>query len=179
MKHLGKTLVLLSALLLCGLSATAMAGTYPAGYWQYPAIKGYGPVHPRPNAAMQPDKQTIYKVVFNVTAGSKDMSKPNPGLGHVARAVNVFASAGVPLDHLRFVAVVHGAATASVLDDKALHAEVSYRQPQLETDRGSAQGRRQSRGLRSGVVGAPHRQYDRQPASHDHALGAVRPRHLG
>ena len=132
MKHLGKTLVLLSTLLLCGLSATAMAGTYPAGYWQYPAIKGYGPVHPRPNAAMQPDKQTIYKVVFNVTAGSKDMSKPNPGLGHVARAVNVFASAGVPLDHLRFVAVVHGAATASVLDDKAYMQNFKTANPNLK-----------------------------------------------
>lgn len=119
MNVLAKSTLILAALLLGGMSATALAAGHPAGYWQYPAIKGYGPVHPRPKAAAQPSKHTIYKVVFNVTKGAGDMSQPNPGLDHVARAVNVFASAGVPLDHLRFVAVIHGPATASVLDAKA------------------------------------------------------------
>lgn len=132
MKHLGKSLILLSALLLGGLSATAMATSHPAGYWQYPAIKDYGPVHPRPNAAMQPDKNTVYKVVFDITEGAKDMRRPNPGLIHVARAINVFASAGVPLDHLRFVAVVQGPATASVLDGKAYQRRFKTANPNLK-----------------------------------------------
>lgn len=119
MNTCAKIAVILSALVLGSMSAMALAADHPAGYWQYPAIKGYGPVHPRPDAGQQPDKNTIYKVVFNVTKGSKNMSKPNPGLDHVARAVNVFASAGVPLDHLHFVAVIHGPATASVLNAKA------------------------------------------------------------
>lgn len=132
MNTLAKATLVVSALLLGSMSATAMAAGHPAGYWQYPAIEGYGPVHPRPNAAEQPDKSTIYKVVFNVTKSTKDMSQPNPGLDHVARAVNVFASAGVPLDHLRFVAVIHGPATASVLDAKAYKQKFDTANPNLK-----------------------------------------------
>jgi hypothetical protein len=91
--------------------------------WTYPAITGFGPVHPLPDAAVQPSKSTIYKSVFDVTSASKDGAKPNPGLDHVARAVNVFASAGVPLSHLQFVAVIHGPATASVLADEHTSAQ--------------------------------------------------------
>ena len=43
-------------------------------------------------------------------------------LERVARTVNLFSSAGVPLSRLHFVAVVHGPATSSILDD-ARHLE--------------------------------------------------------
>lgn len=129
MKTLLRAALILSALLFASMSVQA---AQPPGYWQYPAIKGYGPVHPRPNAAQQPDKNTIYKVVFNVTKGATDKGQPNPGLNHLARAVNVFASAGVPLTHLRFVAVIHGPATASVLDAKAYKAKFHTANPNLK-----------------------------------------------
>ena len=62
--------------------------------WTNPVIKDYGPVVPRPDAALQPDKNADYKVVFNVTAWATP-DKVEPGLERVARAVNLFASAGV------------------------------------------------------------------------------------
>ena len=89
----------------------------PAGFWQFPAIKGAGAMHPLPNAAFQPDKSTIYKVVFSVTRAPKGTQDPDGGLEPVARAVNVFTSAGVPLEHLKFVAIIHGGATPMVLDN--------------------------------------------------------------
>ena len=46
-----------------------------------------------------------------------DADKVNPMLDKVARAVNIFASAGVPLSHLHFIAVLHGAATSVALDN--------------------------------------------------------------
>ncbi len=102
------------ALIVC-MPALAMAGE-----WVTPAIQGYGGVHPLPHAKVQPNHKRIYKAIFDVTSGAKDPSKINPGLKHVARAVNVFASAGVPLKHLRFVAIVHGPkATAAILNDAA------------------------------------------------------------
>lgn len=85
--------------------------------WSYPAVAHYGPVRPLPNAALQPDKGREYKAVFDVTTPIKNPSRADPGLDHVARAVNVFASARVPRDHLHFVAVLHGPATRAVLDD--------------------------------------------------------------
>lgn len=103
-----------------------------AAYWSYPAIQGYGPVHPLPKAAEQPSPKKIYKVVFDVTKGGKGKSKVNPGLDHVARAVNVFASAGVPLSHLKFVAVIHGPATPSVLKDHKYREKFGTSNPNVK-----------------------------------------------
>jgi intracellular sulfur oxidation DsrE/DsrF family protein len=89
--------------------------------WINPTITDYGAVVSLPGTGMQPSKDIDYKVVFNVTMGG-DADKVNPGLDRVARAVNIFTSAGVPASHLHFVAVVHGPATPSVLDN------VHYRQ---------------------------------------------------
>lgn len=100
-------------------------------HWTYPAIANYGPVNPLPHAAVQPKKDKVYKAVFDVTSAEQDASKPNPGLVHVARAVNVFASAGVPLEHLKFVAVIHGPATPSVLDNEQYHAKYGMDNPNI------------------------------------------------
>lgn len=99
-------------------AAGALAGTAGADEttWVNPTIQGFGAVVSLPEAGLQPSKDAEYKVVFNVTTGG-DNEKPNPGLDRVARAVNIFTSAGVPLSKLHFVAVVHGPATASVLDN--------------------------------------------------------------
>lgn len=79
----------------------------------HPAIANFGTIHPRPNAAEQPQADQHYKVVFDISSASDEADMLNAGLDHVARAVNVFASAGVPVNHLDFVAVVHGPATSA------------------------------------------------------------------
>jgi intracellular sulfur oxidation DsrE/DsrF family protein len=84
--------------------------------WTNPVIKGYGKVVPLPNASMQPDKNAEYKIVFNLTPGG-DPDKVNASLERVARAVNIFASAGVPPSRLNMVVVIHGPATPIVLDN--------------------------------------------------------------
>lgn len=95
----------------------------------HPAIAQFGAIQPRKHVADQPEADKHYKVVFDITNEIESADKPHPGLDHVARAVNVFASAGVPLDHLHFVAVVHGPATAAVLDDKAYKKELGHDNP--------------------------------------------------
>ena len=84
--------------------------------WVHPAVPDFGASASLPDAGMQPDKNTEYRVVFNIT-GEGPNEKINPSLERVARAANIFASAGVPLSHLHFVAVIHGPATQSVLDN--------------------------------------------------------------
>lgn len=101
------------------------------GFWSYPAIAGYGPVHVWPGVVLMPDKETTYKAVFDVTQGSKNPAKVSAALDHVARAVNVFAAAGVPLDHLKFVVIVHGPATPIILNEKAYAAKFHKKNPNL------------------------------------------------
>ena len=106
--------VVLLGLCLC---ASVMAAPPKIGPWVMPAVKA-GPMHPLPHAAYQPGKSTVYKAVFAVTRPSRGANDPDGGLTPVARAVNIFASAGVPLDHLKFVVLIYGMdATTMVLDN--------------------------------------------------------------
>ena len=101
-----------------------------AADWTYPAIK-YGPVHPLPNAGVQPDKSLTYKALFDVTSGSRKPDKPIGGLEHVARAVNVFASAGVPTRNLDFVIILHGPSTFAILSNAAYKKKFGVDNPNI------------------------------------------------
>ena len=81
----------------------------------FPLIQGYGTVKPLPATSPQPSRYKIYKVIFDLTSAG-DAGKVNPGLEAVAQAVNAFASAGVAKKNLKFVVVIHGAATPIVIE---------------------------------------------------------------
>ena len=99
--------------------------------WVNPAVPHYGASASLPNTSMQPDKNADYKVVFNIT-GEGPNDKINPSLERVARTANIFASAGVPLSHLHFVAVIHGPATQSVLDNDHYKEKFSLDNPNVK-----------------------------------------------
>lgn len=105
------------AMLLLLIASPLAAGAGETGKWQYPEIDNFGRMQPMPDAVDQPSPDEEHKALFDVTKSSKDKSKPNPGLDHVARAVNVFASAGVARAKRDFVVIIHGPATISVLND--------------------------------------------------------------
>ncbi|GLQ86684.1 DsrE family protein [Dyella flagellata] len=94
-------------------------------------ITAAGNYHPLPKAAYQPNPANTYKVVFGLTKGSDKPSEVNPALERVARTVNLYAAAGVPLDHLKFVAVAYGPATPLVLDDEHYKAQFGVANPNL------------------------------------------------
>jgi intracellular sulfur oxidation DsrE/DsrF family protein len=99
--------------------------------WINPAVKDFGAVVALPNAGMQPDKNADYKVVFNVTSwGTPDTVQP--GLERIARTINVFASAGVPLSRLHMIAVLHGPATPAVLDNSHYREKFGVDNPNVE-----------------------------------------------
>lgn len=97
----------------------------------YPGISGYGGVHALPQAAVQPDPGAEYKAIFDVTSHAKDPSKINPGVMHVIRAVNVFASAHVPLSHLHFVVILHGPSTPVALSDNRYRKQFGTDNPNI------------------------------------------------
>lgn len=114
-----------------GLAFTSTLAFAGEGFWQTPVIQGAGQMHPLPHAAYQPNPDATYKVVFSMTRGSDDPAKVNPGLQRVARTVNLYANAGVPLDHLKFVAIVSGPATAIALDDAHYRKQYGVANPNL------------------------------------------------
>jgi DNA-binding transcriptional ArsR family regulator/intracellular sulfur oxidation DsrE/DsrF family protein len=109
-----------------GLALTHAGAIAADGFWITPTIEGAGRIHPLPQAHYQPDARASYKVVFSLT-GAGQPDQVNPGLQRVARTVNLYTHAGVPLNHLHFVAVASGAATPLVLDDA--HYQAAFGQP--------------------------------------------------
>jgi len=101
-------------------------------FWRTPGIPGFGATHPFPEGAYQPARDQVYKVLFVIEEAADKPEVRNSGLEAVARAYNLFTSAGVPADHLKFVAVVSGAATSLVLDDAHYKAQLGVANPNLE-----------------------------------------------
>ena len=130
------------AVLLVGfiIGAQAMAGSAPAANDHpdggpallSPAIAGYGEIHALPDAAYQPQKDQVYKVVFSLTKTPQKPEDVNPALDAVARAMNLYVSAGVPADHLKFVAVLHGPATGAALDAAHYKEHFKVDDPNIE-----------------------------------------------
>ncbi len=102
------------------------------GYWTTPTIGNYGRVHFLPDAAFKPQPDHTYKIVFSLTQAAKAPDAVDSGLDRVARTVNLYAAAGVPVSHLKLVAVVSGAATALVLDDAHYRAAYGVGNPNLQ-----------------------------------------------
>lgn len=121
--------LLTSLFVLSLLPAAAMADD--GGFWQSPAITAAGKIHPLPQAAYQPDRSATYKVVFTMTMPSAKPDQVNPALERVARTVNLYVQAGVPVDHLKFVAVAAGPATALALGDDAYKHKFGVANPNL------------------------------------------------
>lgn len=103
----------------------------PDTFWQMPTISKGGKIHPMPEAAYQPDAKATYKIVFALTKADDQPAQPHSGLERVARSVNLYVNAGVPLKHLHFVAVASGAASAIVLNDDAYRMHFGTANPNL------------------------------------------------
>lgn len=127
MRHLITT-VCTVALMLASLSASAA----DKPFWTTPTIHGYGKIHYLPKAKYQPEASETYKIVFTVTKSAKKPDQVNPSLDHVARAVNAYVAAGVPLSHLKFVAVAAGPGTPSMLDDAHYRKLYGVANPNLD-----------------------------------------------
>ncbi|TAL88055.1 MAG: sulfur reduction protein DsrE [Rhodanobacter sp.] len=101
------------------------------GFWQAPTIHAAGKIHPLPQAAYQPDARASYKVVFGLTAAASRPGEISPALQRLARTVNLYVNAGVPLKHLHFVAVASGAATTIALGDAQYRKHYDTPNPNL------------------------------------------------
>jgi len=130
-KNIMKPKMLILAGLLSMSALTVQAQTQDSGFWVTPTIQGYGKMHALPQAAYRPHADKEYKIVFALTQAAKSPSDVNPALDHVARTVNLYVSSGVPLEHLKFVAITYGAATPLALDNAHYHTKFGVDNPNL------------------------------------------------
>ncbi|HTW73728.1 MAG TPA: DsrE family protein [Steroidobacteraceae bacterium] len=114
----------------CLLAAAAACGA-DSDFWTTPTIHGYGRIHLVPHAAYAPDRAAHYKIVFALTDAARTPAEVNPSLDRVARTVNLYVASGVPLSHLKFVAIAYGAATPLALDDEHYRARFGTANPNL------------------------------------------------
>jgi intracellular sulfur oxidation DsrE/DsrF family protein len=114
------------------ITSTAHAADPQADFWTTPTIQGYGKIHYLPNAAYKPQPDQTYRIVFSLTHAAKSPDAVNPGLDHVARTVNLYAASGVPLSHLKFVAIISGGATPLVLNDAQYRSAYGVSNPNLK-----------------------------------------------
>lgn len=82
---------------------------------QHPIIAGYGGVAQVERATERP--RSGAKVVLDVTAGG-DAAKVNKGLDRAARLLNLYGLAGMQAKDVSVAVVLHGDATAAVLNDE-------------------------------------------------------------
>lgn len=106
--------------------------TPPPGFWSTPTVPGYGKIHYMPKDAYQPDPSQTYKIVFSLTKAGATPDKVSPSLDHIARTVNLYVAAGVPLSQLKFVGIAYGAATPLALDNAHYRAEFGVDNPNLK-----------------------------------------------
>ena len=120
------------------LAAVAVAGTAAAQQAARPVptpgpvFEKYGPVFDVPNADLTADPSAVHKVVFDVTESPDDKSAVNPAIVSLARFFNLYARAGVRLDHLQLAMVVHGAAAKDIIGHPGYRKRYGADNPNLE-----------------------------------------------
>jgi len=75
-------------------------------------------------AKLQPDKNRIYKAIYDATKTPKDSSQILPALNMAGSELNALEVCGIPLTHAQFVIVFHGAAINGILDNN--HYKIKY-----------------------------------------------------
>ncbi|MGH9521549.1 MAG: DsrE family protein, partial [Terriglobales bacterium] len=125
-------LLVVAAGSLCALAAQTANPDQSNGGWITPVIKGYGQMVPLPNAAVQPDKNRTYKMVFLIEKAADDPKEVSDGVDHLARIYNVFESLGVPPKNLKIVAVFTGAASYAAMNNDVYREKYKQDNPNLK-----------------------------------------------
>lgn len=81
-------------------------------------IEKYGISNYLPNAAVQPDPDLLYRLVFDCSKLPADDSSVNPGLNHIARFINLYDAAGLKPEKRVLKAIINGDAVKTAMEEK-------------------------------------------------------------
>ncbi len=110
------------------LKATAFFPVINAGEWS-----GVLPVK---NIQARPDATQKFKLLINLTLWDGDTAsvrKISGGIGEIGRLINLHVAAGIPMENLDIVVVVHRSALFAFLTDSAYQGKYKSKNPNLET----------------------------------------------
>ena len=94
-----------------------------------PEADGYVTI---PKVAVAPDKNRIYRAIYDATRTAKDPSQLVPALNMVGSELNAFGATSIPLGNAKFVIVFHGPAVDGILDDANYKAKFGISNPNLK-----------------------------------------------
>jgi intracellular sulfur oxidation DsrE/DsrF family protein len=83
-------------------------------------------------AAIQPDRDRVYKAIYNATIFSADSKQILPALNMAGSELNAFGVCKVPISHAKFVIVFHGEAINGILDDDHYKKKYGTGNPNLK-----------------------------------------------
>ena len=83
-------------------------------------------------AQMQPDKNRIYKAVYDATKAPKEPSQILPALNMAGSELNALGVCGIPANHAKFVIVFHGAAINGILDNSTYREKYGIDNPNMK-----------------------------------------------
>lgn len=106
-------------------STCAIAQDFSKG----PVIADFGPVVDVADDAFNLVPGQTYRLLFDVSAGSRDAHQLNRGLESAARFLNMHARAGIEPGDLQIEIVTHGGTTWDVLSDEAYRARFGRANP--------------------------------------------------
>lgn len=109
---------MMSAVLALTMCCHAVANAAPPAQ-QFPRIASAGGVYKLSGNIAMPAGDSMHRLVINATDDKTTDTGINRHLDSVARALNLYALAGVPNNKVEIAVVVHGKATPIVLSDEA------------------------------------------------------------
>lgn len=85
------------------------------------------------DAAYQPEKNRIYKAIYDATKMAKDSSQILPALNMAGSELNALQVCSIPISNAKFVVVFHGAAINGILNNAAYKEKYGIDNPNLKT----------------------------------------------
>lgn len=96
-----------------------------------PVIKGFGETFAIEDPDFETDPNKIYKVVFDIHDIPRSPAQVNPMLNTLARFINMHVAAGVPLEHLKAVGVIHNKASMIAMNNEDYKAKFGVDNPNI------------------------------------------------
>ncbi len=84
------------------------------------------------NAKVPPEKNHIYKAIYDATRAAASPSQLLPALNMAGSELNALAVSKIPISHARFVVVFHGAALNGILKNEQYRAKFAADNPNLK-----------------------------------------------
>lgn len=97
-----------------------------------PIIENYGKVWSIDNPEYSIDKDTEFKVVFDIMNSPEDTNQLNASIETAARFLNMHAQSGVSKDQMKVALVVHNKASKDIITNEAYKKRYGISNPNAE-----------------------------------------------